>query len=69
MLWIALIGKYLIAQVFLLTHIITGGGKPLPGKVRHFHVQGMADLALYDRHVRGGRGPGRGSGALAVEKD
>ncbi|EJK71018.1 hypothetical protein THAOC_07578, partial [Thalassiosira oceanica] len=29
----------------------------------------MADLALYDRHVRGGRGPGRGSGALAVEKD
>ncbi|EJK46887.1 hypothetical protein THAOC_34425, partial [Thalassiosira oceanica] len=24
---------------------------------------------LYDRHVRGGRGPGRGSGALAVEKD
>ncbi|EJK57699.1 hypothetical protein THAOC_22223 [Thalassiosira oceanica] len=27
----------------------------------------MADLALYDRHVRGGRGPGRGSGALAVK--
>ncbi|EJK51863.1 hypothetical protein THAOC_28924, partial [Thalassiosira oceanica] len=41
--------------------------RPLPGKVRHFHVQGMADLALYDRHVRGGRGPGRGSGALAVK--
>ncbi|EJK53625.1 hypothetical protein THAOC_26897 [Thalassiosira oceanica] len=33
------------------------GGKPHPGKVRHFHVQGGGS-GLYDRHVRGGRGPG-----------
>ncbi|EJK67097.1 hypothetical protein THAOC_11913, partial [Thalassiosira oceanica] len=53
---------------------ITRGGKPLPGKVRHFRVKDVADLALYDRHVRAlwkrawpwKRGPGRGKGLVEL---